>query len=78
MTSADGGVPDGPSELDALVPVFAAEFPVYSFATLRTWNGVSLFAQDKNRAARPGVYAVITDDPDELRRTLRGGRNDHR
>jgi hypothetical protein len=72
MTSADGGVPDGPRGLDALVAVFAAEFPVYFFATQRTWNGVRLSAQDKNGAARPGVYAVITDDPDEMRQTLRG------
>jgi hypothetical protein len=75
MTGADDGVPDGQRGLDALVPVLAAEFPVYSFATQRTWDGVSLSAQDKNGAARPGVYAVITDDPDEMRQTLREGRH---
>lgn len=73
MTGVADGVPDGLRGLDALVPVLAAEFPVYFFATQRTSNGVSLSAQDNNRAARPGVYAVITDDPDEMRRTLREG-----
>jgi hypothetical protein len=73
MTGVADGVPDGPRGLDALVPVLAAEFPVYFFATHRTWNGVSLFAQDKNGAAGSGVYAVITSDPDEMRRTLREG-----
>jgi hypothetical protein len=73
MTGADDGIPDGPRRLDALVSVLAAEFPVYSFATQRTWNGVSLTAQDKHGAAQPGVYAVITNDPDEMRRSLREG-----
>lgn len=73
MPGADDGVPDGPRGLDALVPVLAAEFPVYSFATQRTSNGVSLSAQDKNGAARPGVYVIVTNDPDEMRRSLREG-----
>jgi hypothetical protein len=73
MTGAADGVPDGPRRLAALVPVLAAEFPVYFFATYRTWNGVSLFALDKDGAAGAGVYAVITSDPDEMRRTLRAG-----
>ena len=71
MPGADDDVTDSPGGLDALVPVLAAEFPVYCFATQPTWNGVSLSAQDKRGAARPGVYAVITSDPDEMRRTLR-------
>lgn len=71
MTGAEEGVPDGPRGLDALVPVLAAEFPVYFFATQRTSCGVSLSGQDNNRAARPGVYAVITDDPDQMRLALR-------
>jgi hypothetical protein len=42
-------------------------------SVLMDWNGVSLSAPDKRGAARPGVYAVITSDPDEMRRTLREG-----
>jgi hypothetical protein len=59
--------------LDTLVPALAAEFPDYFIGTQPTWNGVSLSAHDKDRAAHPGVYAVVTDDPDEMRRTLREG-----
>lgn len=73
MPCADDDAADGRRGLAALVPVLAAEFPVYSFATQPTWDGVSLTAQDKHGAARPGVYAVITSDPDEMRRTLRDG-----
>jgi hypothetical protein len=59
--------------LDAFVPELAAEFPGYfiGVSTQQTWNGVSLSAHDKDRAAHPGVYAVVTKDPDEMRRTLR-------
>jgi hypothetical protein len=68
------GAEDGSCGIDALVPVLAAEFPVYFFATQRTWDGVSLSALDKDGAARPGVYAVITRDPDEMRRALQEGK----
>jgi hypothetical protein len=51
----------------------AAEFPGYSFGILRTWNGISLSAQDIGRAAEPGLYSVITSDPDEMREALRSG-----
>jgi hypothetical protein len=73
MTGTDSRL--GPAEssrgLDALVPALAAEFPGYFIGTQQTWGGVRLSAHDKDRAAHPGVYAVVTDDPDELRRTLR-------
>ena len=72
MPGADDRVIDGRRGLAALVPVFEEEFPVYFFGTQETGSGVSLSAKKKDRAARPGVYAVITDDPDEMRRTLRG------
>ncbi len=60
--------------LDALIPALAAEFPGYFIGTQQTWNGVSLSAHDKDQAAHPGVYAVVTKDPDEMRRTLRQGQ----
>ena len=49
------------------------EFPVYFFATQPTWDGVCLAAQARNGAARPGVYAVITSDPEEMRQAFREG-----
>jgi hypothetical protein len=48
----------------------AAEFPGYEFATQQTWNGISIVARRHGGRARPGLYAVITDDLDEMRRTL--------
>jgi hypothetical protein len=73
MTETDSRLGAGESSrgLDALVPELAAEFPDYFIGTQQTWNGVSLSAHDKDRATHPGVYAVITSDPDEMRRTLR-------
>ena len=55
-----------PAELSGL----AAEFPGYEFATQRTWGGISIVARRHGGCARPGVYAVVTDDPDEMRHTL--------
>jgi hypothetical protein len=74
MTETDrrlGTVESSRSPLDALVLELATEFPGYFIGTQQTWNGVSLSAHDKDRAAHPGVYAVVTKDPDEMRRTLR-------
>jgi hypothetical protein len=48
----------------------AAEFPGYEFATQRTWGGISIVARRHGGCARPGVYAVVTDDPDEMRHAL--------
>ena len=48
----------------------AAEFPGYDFSTQRTWEGVSLIAVRQDGSARPGLYAVITADLDEMRRAL--------
>jgi hypothetical protein len=47
-----------------------AEFPGYEFATQQTWGGVSISARRREGCARPGVYAIITGDPDEMRRVL--------
>ena len=55
-----------PAELSEL----AAEFPGYEFATQPTWDGLSIIALRHGGCARPGLYAVITDDVDEMRRTL--------
>jgi hypothetical protein len=48
----------------------AAEFPGYEFATQQTWAGTSIVARRHEGCARPGLYAVVTDDPDEMRRAL--------
>jgi hypothetical protein len=55
-----------PAELNAL----AAEFPGYEFATQQTWGGISIIARRRGGCTRPGLYAVVTDDPDEMRRAL--------
>ena len=56
--------------LTAELSGLAAEFPGYEFATQRTWGGISIVARRHGGCARPGVYAVVTDDPDEMRRAL--------
>ena len=48
----------------------AAEFPGYEFGTQRTWDGISIVAVRQDGAARPGLYVVVTDDLDEMRRAL--------
>ena len=48
----------------------AAEFPGYAFSTQRTWEGIALIAVRQDGSARPGLYAVITGDLDEMRRAL--------
>lgn len=55
-----------PAELSEL----AAEFPGYEFATQPTWDGISIIARRHGGCARSGLYAVVTDDPDEMRRAL--------
>lgn len=55
-----------PAELSGL----AAEFPGYDFTTQQTWDGISIIARRHEGCARPGLYAVVTDDPDEMRRAL--------
>jgi hypothetical protein len=55
-----------PADLSEL----AAEFPGYEFATQPTWGGVSIIALRHGGCARSGLYAVVTDDLDEMRRTL--------
>jgi len=55
-----------PAELSGL----AAEFPGYEFATQPTWDGISIIARRHGDCARPGLYAVVTDDLDEMRRAL--------
>ena len=55
-----------PPELSSL----AAEFPGYEFGTQRTWGGISITAVRHDGAARPGLYVVVTDDLNEMRRAL--------
>ena len=47
-----------------------AEFPGYEFAVQPAWGGISISARRREGCARPGVYAVVTGSPDEMRRTL--------
>jgi hypothetical protein len=55
-----------PAELSEL----AAEFPGYEFAKQQTWDGISIIARRHGGGARPGLYVVVTDDMDEMRRAL--------
>ena len=55
-----------PGELTGL----AAEFPGYDFATQPAWDGISIVARRHEGCARPGLYAVVTGDLDEMRRAL--------
>ena len=48
----------------------AVEFPGFEFATQRTWNGISIIARRREGCTRPGLYAIVTDDLDEMRRAL--------
>jgi hypothetical protein len=59
-------VTGAPADLSEL----AAEFPGYEFATQPTWDGISIIARRHGGCARSGLYAVVTDDLDEMRRTL--------
>jgi len=55
-----------PAELSEL----AAEYPAYEFATQQTRDGISISATRRGGGARPGLYAVVTNDVDEMRRVL--------
>ena len=59
-------VTGAPAELSEL----AAEFPGYEFATQQTWDGISIIARRHGGCARPGLYAVVANDLDEMRRVL--------
>jgi hypothetical protein len=48
----------------------SAEFPGYEFATQQTWAGPAIVARRHGGCAQPGLYAVVTADPDEMRRAL--------
>lgn len=60
------GVTRVPAELSGL----AAEFPGYEFATCQTWGGLSIIAKRHGGCVQPGLYVVVSGDPDELRRAL--------
>jgi hypothetical protein len=61
-----GGVTDRPAALSGL----AAEFPDYEFAKQQTRGGISIVARRHGGCTRPGLYAVITGDLDEMRLAL--------
>jgi hypothetical protein len=48
----------------------AAEFPGYEFGTQQTWGGISIVARRHGGCVPPGLYVVVTDDLDEMRRAL--------
>ena len=62
-----------PAELSGL----AAEFPGYDFAVQQAWGGTSIVARRRRGCASPGLYAVVTDDPDEMRQALLEHERDH-
>jgi hypothetical protein len=55
-----------PAELSGL----AAEFPGYEFAPHQTWGGLAIIAKRHGGCTRPGLYVVVSGDPDELRRAI--------
>ena len=61
---------DGVTSLPADLSGLAAEFPGYEFAKQHTRGGISIVARRHGGCTRPGLYAVITDDLDEMRRAL--------
>lgn len=61
-----GGVTGLPADLSGL----AAEFPGYEFARQQSRGGISIVARRRGGCTRSGLYAVITDDLDEMRRAL--------
>jgi hypothetical protein len=56
--------------LESTLGRLAAEFRRFDFATLRMRDGVSL-AAIRREPDEPGLYAVITDDADEMLTALR-------
>ena len=62
--------PDDPVTATELSEL-AAEFPGYEFARQQRWGGgVSVVARRRGGCARPGLYVVVSDDLDEMRRAL--------
>jgi hypothetical protein len=53
-----------------MVRTLTAEFRRFDFGTLRMRDGISLAAV-RREPDEPGLYAVITDDADEMRAALR-------
>lgn len=70
MAWHDPQVQDARAALDALVRAFSREFRQFAFGTQQTWGGVSIAAVRRERGA-PGLTAVITADPQEMRDVLR-------
>jgi hypothetical protein len=62
---------DRAADVTAAVALFAAEFPAYDFRIQQTSGGISLVAVRRRGADEPGVYAVITPDPAEMRNALK-------
>ena len=56
--------------LEGMLSRLAAAYPWFDFGTQRTRDGTALAAVRRKRG-EPGLYAVITPDPEELRDALR-------
>lgn len=56
--------------LQAELSELAAEFPGFEFATQQTRDGVSIIATRQGGCAQPGLYVIVTGDPNEMRRAL--------
>jgi hypothetical protein len=69
-----GGISDGSTSQEPVIDdvrdavrIVSADFPFYQFGIQPTSNGISLVAVNRAGANEPGVYAVITPDPVEIR-----------
>ena len=70
MTGA-GGNNDMTSNLYATVSELHQEFGAkFIIGAVRSRDGISLAAVKNDHAGEPGLYAVITGDPGELREAL--------
>lgn len=65
-------MPGGPGAVAASLAPLREDFGErWSFSTVRVWDHWSLTASRHGGTAGPGVVAVITPDPEEMRAVLR-------
>ncbi len=62
--------------LSVVAARLAVEFRRFEIRTIRLHRGEALSALRRAGASEPGLYAVITDDPAEMRAVLRGAGPD--
>lgn len=56
--------------LDTIIRALARDFRRFTFGTQQTWDGTAI-AAIRRKPDEPGLYAVITPDPEEMRAALR-------